>query len=366
MNGGFARLMAALLIALALSGCIEGDDAHTDSSCPEEHGEPMADEATDEAPAEESSETSGNTSTPLRLQEQPEENETAAENESTEDAEAMDSSHADQADPSDACPTAVAEESAPVDDVSSDEIQRTVMLNADITEGGAPMTVSFTGTINADAVTADGEAYPVEPGDYTWTIQFSEEGPEATGDHTAAIEGSHTYEFVGTFVATLTVTFADGEEVQDTEDIVVAAGEPAGKPSGAFVKDEVYSQDGVLPAGVQGLSCGTGNQAANGVTEAWHTWTFTAAEEDGTETVVTKVDITVTYDPPGLDLDMDFLDPQGNIIDGSHSFNVLSQTWSESISVEGRFAPGDYQVYVVSCGGPILYEIAGTATYVVA
>lgn len=236
----------------------------------------------------------------------------------------------------------------PVEDVP-DVVEQNVtavelFLEAVNTTGAAPLNVTFTITqTNATGV--------------NWTMDFGDGTLENGTVENATWLISHAYE-VGNYTASITLDL----DTPATAAINVTVTDPV---PDVELTDETYAVSGLLVTGVQGLSCGTGNSAADGVTEAWHTWTL-PAEEAGVAVKYSKFEAALALGTTALDIDVDLLDPEGNVIAGGHDFNVLSGA-GEAFSVEGDFAPGDYTFYVIACTGAAMeYDLTATATKVAA
>lgn len=223
--------------------------------------------------------------------------------------------------------------------------------------GDAPIDLEF--TFDATGTTND----------TTWSIFWGDGESIVQSSDALPVTLTHNFSFAGSYELRFAVDYVDenGTEAAAVETLAIElTGAQPKPPAGTWVKDEEFTFEGLLLAGVQGLSCGTGLRELDGVTEAWVPWTFTAEEADGTPTRVSHVAIHLEYLPPGNDLDMDFLAPDGTVLGESHSANALSQAWTEDIVVDGNMAPGDYEIYVTSCLSPASYTLTGTATYVVA
>ncbi|MGB1573338.1 MAG: hypothetical protein ACPG85_03605 [Flavobacteriales bacterium] len=220
-----------------------------------------------------------------------------------------------------------------------------LLLEATNTTGISPLNVTFTVT-QANATGTN------------WTMDFGDGTLEnGTADDTAWIL-EHSYE-AGNYTAAITLHL-DPPITTDINVTVSNVTAPA-----VSLTDETFAVSGLLVTGVQGLSCGTGNSAADGVTEAWHTWTL-PAEEGGVAVSYNKFEAALELGTTSLDIDVDLLDPEGNIIGGSHDFNVLSGA-GEAFTIEGDFAPGDYTFYVIACTGVAMeYDLTATATKVAA
>lgn len=211
------------------------------------------------------------------------------------------------------------------------------------TTAGNGTTGNGTGNGTAD-VTAGPPGWPVPNGTQI-----------ANGSTLPAIV-AHNLTQPGNFSMVLAVS--DGQHTAiSLVHLTVAAG---GVAPGTFLRTEDMKWTNTFTAGAGpgiGVSCGSGVNA-NRV----HTWDFTAAEEDGTPTVVQNVQIKLDSGTGVVDADLFFEAPDGKVI-----VSGTSSSADEQVSAAGPFEPGKYTVRAKGCvAANGSYTVTATADYVAA
>jgi hypothetical protein len=181
------------------------------------------------------------------------------------------------------------------------------------------------------------------------------------GNTSSGAEALYAYSATGNVTVTLTVTDSAGQTDEASADLRV---ESAGPAPGTPLTPVVEEFSGTILVGTQGDSgCGiTGT-----VDVASHTFTIPAADEaTGAAILVSKFLIEMSLGATALDIDMALVGPDGSTLGAGTDFNALSGP-TETIEVDGEFAPGDYTIEVTGCTAVAGdYDITATADVVAA
>lgn len=158
-------------------------------------------------------------------------------------------------------------------------------------------------------------------------------------------------------LVTLSGCLDDEAPDEDTDDDGMDEADPVSQ-------DVQFADSGMLLVGNDSLGntdTGCGNLDEEGVDTVTHTWTL-PAEVNGTAVRVAGLEVTLTLvDPTLTDADLFVYDPDGNELGRSTEFNVQTGA-SESVTVSGTHAPGDYEIVVKGCTGSGSYDVSASAT----
>jgi PKD repeat protein len=226
-------------------------------------------------------------------------------------------------------------------DTNITALPKVALLKVDLPNGTAPLNVTFT----VDAENRDGAT--------AWELDFGDGTGTASGTQLPS-NATHSYALNGTFNATVSIHYDDGEVVNATTSIVV---EPGGPLPGAVLRVEIYDKTETILVGAQTTSCGSGVNAGSDTA-----WEIPAAGPDGIPNLVSNFAFTMTASGPGaVDVDIEVRGPDGVVGSGTSSGP------NESFSVEGAFPPGVYTVDVDGCAAVnASVTVHGEATMVAA
>lgn len=226
------------------------------------------------------------------------------------------------------------ETSEPAEESEPNPSDAFVSLEVDLTEGDAPISVTFS---------LDGQQNET----INYTITFGDGASQEGSTSEFPLTIVHEFAYAGTYETVLTGLYVDefGDFHQTASVELNLGGTPAPPGSGQVIGTERYTYSGTVTAGIQHISCEVPDPLPP-VNQVTHDIPIPDNYE-GLPALVSKFDVQFTNGPTAIDIDVAFLDPDGNTLATSTKFEIAEG--EEAFSIEGDFRDGIYTMVVNSC-----------------